>query len=207
MFVNQTAVLALAAADPHLGNLITQIGPCGLEPDSRRTPFEGLVRAVAHQQLSGRVAEKILSRFVALFPANGGFPTPQQVNNLALPDLTGVGFSRSKAGYIQGIARGALEGLVPSRREIEMMDDEAIVERLTQLKGIGRWSVEMFLIFGLGRPDVLPIHDFGIRSGFAAVYRKRKLPKPAYISKHGERWKPYRTTAAWYLWRAVDSKP
>ncbi len=198
-------ILHLSAIDPVMGTLIAQIGPCGLRADKDRSPFQGLVQAVAHQQLNGKAAKTILGRFIALFPQNR-FPSPQEVHKIQMEKLTGAGFSRAKASYVKEIARGALEGLVPARKEIERLTDDEIVERLTKIKGIGRWSVEMFLIFGLGRPDVLPIHDYGIQQGFALAYKKRKLPKPDYLLKYGERWKPHRSTAAWYLWRALDGK-
>jgi DNA-3-methyladenine glycosylase II len=193
----------LSAADPVLGELITQVGPCALKPDQRRSPFQALVQAVAHQQLNGKAANSILGRFLALFPP-GGFPTPQEVFEVELGALTGAGFSRNKAAYVKEIARLALEGVVPTKRQIQPMTDDEIVARLTEIKGVGRWTVEMLLIFSLGRPDVLPIDDFGIRTGFGIAFRNRKLPEPKRILKHGERWRPYRTTASWYLWRAVD---
>jgi len=193
----------LTEGDPAFAKLIDQVGPFNLKPEKRRTPFEALVRAVAHQQLNGKAANTILGRFIKLF-ANGTFPSPKQVEEIEFEELRSIGFSRAKAGYVKAIAQATLNGIVPDRKEIEALEDEAIIERLTQIKGIGRWSVEMFLMFGLGRLDVLPIHDYGVRNGFAIVYRKRELPTPAQLLKHGERWRPHRTTAAWYLWRAVD---
>jgi 3-methyladenine DNA glycosylase/8-oxoguanine DNA glycosylase len=140
---------------------------------------------------------------MALFP-HGKFPLPEEVAALRVERLTTVGFSRAKAGYVQEIARNALAGVLPGRREIARLSDEEIVERLTAIKGVGRWSVEMFLMFGLGRPDVLPVHDFGVRRGFALAFQKRELPTPEQLRRHGERWRPCRSTAAWYLWRRVD---
>jgi DNA-3-methyladenine glycosylase II len=201
--MNADATRRLTTADPTLGALIAKVGLCKLTPDRARSPFEALVQAVAHQQLNGSAANTILARFKALFPKRR-FPSPAQVDAIGTDKITGVGFSRAKASYVKGIARAALDGLVPDRRKIERMTDDEIVARLTQIKGIGQWSVEMFLMFGLGRPDVLPVHDYGIQQGFAIVYGKRKLPKPDQILKYGERWRPYRTTASWYLWRAVD---
>jgi len=201
--MNEDAVKHLSAADPVLGALIEKVGPCTLEPDLGRSPFHALVRAVAYQQLHGKAAQSIFGRFLALFPSSR-FPTPQQVWELELEKLTGVGFSRSKAGYIKEIARMALQGVVPGTAQIKRLSDEEIVERLTQIRGVGRWTVEMLLIFSLGRPDVLPVDDFGIRTGFALTYRKRRPPLAKEILKRGERWKPFRTIASWYLWRAVD---
>ena len=201
--MTNTTLQHLASADPVLGTLIDRIGPCDLKPDCTCSPFQALVQAVAHQQLNGKAANTILTRFKALFPKTR-FPSPAQVDAIPADHIIGVGFSRAKASYVQGIARAALDGIVPDRREIERLTDEEIVEQLTRIKGIGRWSVEMFLIFSLGRPDVLPVHDYGIQQGFAIAYRKRKLPTPKQIAKHGVRWVPCRTTAAWYLWRAAD---
>lgn len=193
----------LTANDERFAELISQVGPCSLQPKSQRSPFESLVRAVAHQQLNGKAASCILDRFVTLF-GKESFPSPNEVYVTDFDKLAKIGFSRAKAGYVKEIAQAALDGVIPSRKEIQQLTDDEIIERLTQIKGVGPWSVQMFLIFGLGRPDVLPIRDYGIQQGFAIVYRKRKLPTPDQIMKHGKRWRPYRTTAAWYLWRAAD---
>jgi DNA-3-methyladenine glycosylase II len=201
--MNDDAIKHLTNVDPILGALIGKVGPCGLTPDPARTPFQALVQAVAHQQLNGRAANTILGRFVALF-THGNFPSAQEVFDLEMSSLSGVGFSRAKSACVKEIARVTVAGVVPDRSEITRLSDDEIVERLTQIKGVGRWTVEMLLIFGLGRPDVLPVHDFGIRQGFAIAYKKRKMPEPEHILKHGARWRPYRTTASWYLWRAVD---
>ena len=201
--MNAAAIRHLTTADPILGALIAKVGPCGLQPDRARSPFQALVQAVAHQQLNGKAANTILARFIALFP-HGRFPSAKEVFDVEASALTGVGFSRAKAGYVKDIARMALEGVVPGNGQIKRMSDEEIIARLTQIKGVGRWTVEMLLIFSLGRPDVLPVDDYGIRQGFTIAYRKRKLPEPEQILERGERWRPYRTTASWYLWRAVD---
>jgi DNA-3-methyladenine glycosylase II len=200
--MNDDVLRHLSQADPILGELIAQVGPCTLEPDHARSPFQALVQAVAHQQLHAKAANTILARFVGLFP-HGRFPSALEVYGVDIAKLTGVGFSRAKAGYVKGIARLALEGVVPGAGQIKRMSDDEIIGRLTTIKGVGRWTVEMLLIFSLGRPDVLPVDDFGIRTGFAIVYKKRKLPEPKVILKHGERWKPFRSIASWYLWRAV----
>lgn len=193
----------LAKIDPDLGRVIAATGPVKLVPDEERTPFYALLLAIAHQQLSGRAAETIMGRFHGLFP-NVAHPAPDAVLAVADDALRGVGFSRPKVRYIKDLAQQSLAGVVPSHHEITALSDEELIERLTQIKGIGRWTVEMLLIFKLGRMDVLPAHDLGIQKGFALTYRKRKHPKPEAILKHGERWRPYRTIASWYLWRAVD---
>jgi DNA-3-methyladenine glycosylase II len=154
--MNEAALRRLTQADPILGGIIAKVGPCTLVPDHARSPFQALVQAIAHQQLNGKAANTILARFVALFP-HGRFPTAQEVFDVDTAKLTGVGFSRAKAGYVKEIARLALEGVVPGTGQIKRMSDEEIIERLTTIKGVGRWTVEMLLILSLGRPDVLPV--------------------------------------------------
>lgn len=201
---------ALAAADPVMAGLVRAAGPCRIPPQRRQQPYEALLSAIAHQQLTGKAAATILGRFRALygpearFAGTGGYPTPEAL--LATPDeaLRGVGFSRAKSAALKDIAAKALEGVVPPRRDLARLGDEAIIERLTQVRGVGRWTVEMFLMFTLARPDILPVADYGVQNGFRLAYGKRLMPKPKALAAYGERWAPYRTTAAWYLWRAVD---
>ncbi len=183
--------------------LMRAAGPCDLRPDRRRTPYQALLRAIAHQQLTGKAAETILGRFFALY-GDGRYPTPGEL--AATPDeaLRAAGFSRAKTAALKDIAARALDGTIPERRVLARHADEAIIERLTQVRGVGRWTVEMFLMFTLGRPDVLPVDDYGVQCGFRIAYRRRAHPKPRQLAAFGERWAPYRSTAAWYLWRAVD---
>lgn len=197
------ALRHLRRVDPVMAELIRQSGPFTLAPARGRGPYEALVRAVAHQQLTGKVAETILGRLVLLYGGDE-YPTPEQL--LATPDrfLHGVGFSRAKTAALKDIAARTLDGTIPPRRSLARMKDEAIIERLIVTRGVGRWTIEMFLMFTLGRPDVLPVDDYGIRFGYKIAYGKRTLPKPRVLAKLGERWAPYRTTASWYLWRAVD---
>lgn len=199
--MNQRALDHLRA-DPVMAGLIERVGPMKLRP-RRLPPFEALTHAVIHQQLSGKAAGTILGRFRALFDQEA-FPTPHAVLQTAAELLRGAGLSRPKASYILGMAQHAVDGVIPSLAKCEQMTDTELLERFTQIKGIGRWTVEMLLIFNLGRPDVLPIHDLGVRKGFQFAYRKRKLPEPEKLDRFGARWAPYRTTAAWYLWRAAD---
>jgi DNA-3-methyladenine glycosylase II len=182
--------------------LMDRIGPPKLRA-RRLPPFESLVHAIIHQQLSGRAAGTILARFRALFGGEG-FPTPATVLQASASQLRSAGLSRPKAGYVLGLAQKAFDGHIPTLEECDRMTDAQLVERLISLKGVGRWTVEMLLIFNLGRPDVLPVHDLGVRKGFQLGYRKRKLPEPEQLARYGLRWAPYRTTAAWYLWRAAD---
>jgi DNA-3-methyladenine glycosylase II len=190
------------ARDPVMRALIRRHGPCELAPHGR-SPYETLSRAIAHQQLNGRAAETILSRFVALFPSNGRFPAPAAVLAAPTATLRRAGFSRAKVRALKDIARHTVKGVVPTRRACRRLGDEEIIERLTPIHGVGRWTVEMLLIFTLGRPDVLPVDDFGVREGFRFAYGRRKQPTPKALRAYGERWKPYRSVAAWYLWRAA----
>ena len=190
------------ARDPVMRALIRRHGPCELEPH-RRSPYEALSRAIAHQQLNGRAAETILGRFVALFP-KGRFPAPAAVLAARTTTLRRAGFSRAKVRALKDIARHAVKGLVPTRRACRRLGDEEIIARLTQIHGVGRWTVEMLLIFTLGRLDVLPVDDFGVREGFRVAYGRRTRPTPKALREYGERWKPYRSVAAWYLWRAAN---
>lgn len=198
---------ALAAAhrhlarDPVMRHLIRLHGPCGLEP-RRWSPYEALTRAIAHQQLNGRAAQSILGRFVALF-GNGRFPTPLQVMATPPARLRRAGFSHAKVQAIKDIARHALAGTVPTRRAAARLTNDEIIERLLPIRGVGRWTVEMLLIFTLGRADVLPVDDFGVREGYRRACGKRTRPTPKALRRLGERWQPYRSVAAWYLWRAA----
>lgn len=197
------ALRHLAGVDPVMARLIRQAGPYEVRPERGVGAYEALVEAVAHQQLTGKAARTILGRFYALY---GGdcCPDPGRLAATPVARLRRCGFSRAKAAALRDIARKALDGTIPPRRTLARMTDEAIIERLTCARGVGRWTVEMFLMFTLGRPDVLPVDDYGICNGFRIAYGKRRLPKPKALAKFGERWAPYRTTASWYLWRAVD---
>ncbi len=186
-----------------MAQLVGRIGPIELKP-RRTTPFHSLVQAIIYQQLSGTVADVILGRFQALF-GDGTFPTPNQVLGATPERLRSAGLSRPKVTYVLGIAEKAAAGRLPTLEECDEMADAEILERLTDLKGVGRWTAEMFLIFNLARPDVLPAHDLGVRKGFQITYGKRALPEPEQLERFGKRWGPHRTTAALYLWRAVDT--
>jgi len=197
------ALRHLRRGDPVMAQLIRRAGPFVVKPDRSRSPYQALVQAVAHQQLTGKAANTILGRFCALYGGTA-YPLPDQL--VATPDdhLRGVGFSRAKSAALKDIAAKTLDGTIPPRRALARMKNEAIIERLVEARGVGRWTVEMFLMFTLGRPDVLPVDDYGIRLGYKIAYGKRSLPKPKVLAAFGERWAPYRTTASWYLWRAVD---
>lgn len=194
---------ALARRDPVLRALIRRVGPCGLRHDPAREPYEALVRAIAFQQLNTAVATKILGRFIDLFPG-AGFPPPHRVIEAPEDALRGAGLSRNKIAAIRDIADKALGGVVPSRAEAMTLDDASLIERLVRIRGVGRWTVEMLLISTLGRPDVLPADDYGVRAGYKVAAGLDAVPRPKEMAEIGAAWAPHRTTAAWYLWRAVD---
>ncbi len=201
--MNTAALQHLQKADRVLARIIKRVGPCPLAPRRGVQPWQALVRSVAYQQLNGTAAQTIFNRFLALFPETK-FPTPQGI--VAAPDeqLRSAGLSRAKTAAIKDIAAKTIAGVVPERRAITKLSDAEIIERLTTIRGVGPWTVEMLLMFTLGRPDVLPATDYGVRSGFALVYGLKELPQPKEILAHGERWRPYRTVASWYMWRAID---
>jgi DNA-3-methyladenine glycosylase II len=195
----------LSRADPVLAELIRAVGPCRLAPEGDCHPFQTLARAIAHQQLNGIAANTILGRLVNACGA-GVVPTPQQVLAASIESLRGAGFSFAKIAALRDLAEKTIGAVVPDAATLLALSDEEIITRLTQVRGIGRWTVEMLLVFQLGRPDVLPVDDFGVRSGFQAAYGLARLPRPQALAAWGERWRPYRTTAAWYLWRAIELK-
>jgi DNA-3-methyladenine glycosylase II len=194
---------ALCRLDPVFDPVVAEIGPfrmvCRAED-----PYAALVRAVAGQQLHARAADAIMGRLLALFPERD-FPEPGLLAEADPVALRGCGFSGAKIAAIQGVAAAADAGIVPSRSDAERLSDEEIIARLTQLRGIGRWTVEMLLIFTLGRPDVLPIDDFGVREGWRRLTGAATQPRPRALAEYGARWAPVRTTAAWYLWRVADA--
>jgi DNA-3-methyladenine glycosylase II len=189
--------------DPVMRRLIEKIGAFTLKPKVRRSPFESLARAIAYQQLHDKAAESILKRFMALSPGRR-FPHPEELLAMNVRAIREAGFSRPKIMALRDLAMKTLDGTVPTSRVMKQLDDEAIIERLIEVRGIGRWTVEMLLIFQLGRPDVLPVHDFGVRNGFRIGYQRATMPTPRLMFQYGERWRPFRTAAAWYLWRAAD---
>lgn len=192
----------LAGLDGDWARLIRSIGPYDLKLHAQREPYEALVRAIAYQQLHGRAAAAILGRLVDRFP-DVAFPRPQDILGLDDPELRACGFSASKVAAIKGIAAAALQGEVPTAADAAGMSDEELIRQLVKLRGVGRWTVEMLLIFALGRPDVLPVDDFGVREGWRKLKGLSEQPKPRELAAIGEAWQPHRTTAAWYLWQAA----
>jgi len=201
--MTQEALQHLTKTDKVLGRLIRRVGPCRLKPKRRRSPFEALVQSVAYQQLNGTAAATILGRVKALYP-HRRFPTPQDLLNTPDEQLRAAGLSRAKIMAVKDIAAKTLNGVVPSLSAIAQMSEEEIVAQLLTIRGVGPWTVEMLLIFTLGRPDVLPTTDYGVRKGFALTYGWKELPRPKELLEFGEKWRPHRTTAAWYFWRALE---
>src|SRR5215210_4819956 len=199
------AVKHLAKADPVLAKLMKRAGPFALKTRHMHNPFEALARNIVFQLLHGSAAEAIHRRFVELL--GGGRLRPQAVLEAPEESLRGVGLSGAKTAARKDLAAKTLDGTVPTLARLKRMDDEEIVERLTQVRGIGRWTVEMLLMFRLGRPDVLPVGDFAVRKGFSMVYGRKELPKPQELLHYGERWRPFRSVASWYMWRVHELPP
>jgi len=197
------AIKQLRATDAVLARVIDTIGPFRLQVRDTSSVFAALAQAIAYQQLTGKAAATIFARFCALFPPGTEAPTPEQLLAASDEALRGAGLSRSKALSLRDLAQRTTSGEVPTLDEIRAMDDEAIIERLIKVRGIGRWTAEMLLIFRLGRPDVLPADDYGVRKGFAIAY-DRELPSPKELAAFGARWKPHRTVPSWYFWRVVE---
>jgi DNA-3-methyladenine glycosylase II len=198
------ASMALSGVDEDWARHVESIGPCRLEAKPAREPYEALIRAVAYQQLHAKAGDAILARFLAQFP-DSQFPQAAAVLGTDETALRGCGFSVSKVATIRGIARAALDGIVPTRAEAVELSNDALIGRLVGIRGIGRWTVEMFLIYTLNRSDVLPIDDFGVRDGYRRLKGLDVMPTPRQMREIGEAWKPHRTVAAWYLWRSTRS--
>lgn len=201
---SQKAANFLKKTSPQLNSLIQKIGAPKLFFDSKKEVFEALASSIIYQQLHGKAAATIQARFVKLFSPTGKFPTAQQVIQSDLNSLRTCGLSQAKATAILDLASKVIAGSIPNRKASETMTDDELITALTQVKGIGRWTVEMFLIFTLGRKDVFPVHDFAVRKGFHIVFKKRKILNPKELDKISTQWKPYRSLFTWYMWRAVD---
>lgn len=210
------AVASLRAADVKLGRLIDRVGPLTLRLPAVQSPFEALTRAIVYQQLHGKAAAAILGRMVESFQPVCGLgvhPSPEHLLECPNEQLRGAGLSHNKMLALRDLAAKTMDGTVPTLARIRRMPDEAIIEQLTQVRGIGRWTVEMMLIFRLGRPDVLPVDDYGVRKGFALTFQGLKpetkvtpalLPKAAVMERRAKRWRPWCSVASWYLWRACE---
>jgi DNA-3-methyladenine glycosylase II len=209
-FDSDEAVAHLRARDTKLAKLIDRVGSFALRLDPAPSPFESLIESILYQQLNGKAAATIHGRVREIY---GGDPAPQALLDTPEERLRGAGVSGNKIKALRDLAARALDGTVPSHRVIARMSDADIVERLTEVRGIGPWTVEMLLIFRMGRPDVLPVTDYGVRKGFALTFLRvpkdraieaADLPKPDVVFERGRRWAPFRSVASWYLWRACD---
>jgi 3-methyladenine DNA glycosylase/8-oxoguanine DNA glycosylase len=198
------ACLHLTEADPTLGELIARVGDFGLRTQPTQTLFAAVAKAIVYQQLSGSAAATILGRVRAIY-APKRFPTPRDI--LATPPerLRAAGLSNAKTAALRDLAARSLDRTVPAMSRVRLMSDDEVIERLVQVRGVGRWTAEMLLMFRLGRGDVLPLGDLGIRKGFALTFGTRRLPTSVTITRRAERWRPYRSVACWYLWRALDT--
>jgi 3-methyladenine DNA glycosylase/8-oxoguanine DNA glycosylase len=198
------AIAHLRAADPVLAAIIDTIGPFRMQLKVSRSLFGSLAEAIVYQQLSNKAAATIYGRVEALYPdAPDGF-TPQHILKTPNEALRGCGLSRAKVLAVQDLARRVEEGDLPTLDVAQTIPNAELIERLVKVRGIGRWSAEMFLMFRLGRPDVLPLDDYSLRKAYAKAFAKRALPSPKALEKAGEKWRPYRTVASWYLWRVLD---
>ncbi len=214
---HSAALEHLSRVDRRLARIILRYGECRLQQETTQNIFEALLESIIYQQLNGRVAATITARVKALFPENtkrlrtrrglvAGFPGPEQILAASEKLLRSAGLSRAKMLAIRDLAAKTLDGTVPTVKQASRMSDEELIARLDGVRGIGRWTVEMLLLFRLGRPDVLAVDDYGIRKGFAKLHKLAELPKPKELLAYGERWRPYRSVASWYLWRAAEMK-
>ncbi len=198
----EAAEKVLTSVDPLMGEVIAAHGPCAMTITPFQSSFQSLFRTIIFQQLSTASANAIFGRVLALFEDN--IPTPAATLDMAADAFRGAGMSRQKIKYAQDLAQKTLEGTVPEVSALAHLTDQEIIERLSAVHGIGRWTVEMLLMFNMGRPDILPSTDLAIRKGFQQIYKHEDLPKPKAIDAFGERWRPYRSIASWYMWRVVD---
>jgi len=197
------AIRHLSERDDVLKALVAETAPFQIDVEDAQSPYEVLLESIVYQSISGKAAATIFGRIKAL-TASGGVPSPEEILKLRRPALRKAGLSGAKVEAMRDLAQKTLDGVVPSHDEAVKMSDDELVERLVSVRGIGAWTVEMFLIFRLGRPDVLPIHDLGVKKGWSVAYGRKYMPKPQELLKFGERWRPYRTVASWYMWRAFE---
>ena len=193
----------LSGLDKRLAKLIERTGTFHFKLDTCDSVYESLLEAITHQSISGKAAATIFGRIKTL-GTEGRCPTPQQILAASDQTLREAGLSYAKAASMKDLAQKTIDGVVPTIEDAHALSDDELVTRLVSVKGIGAWTVEMFLMFRLGRPDVLPIHDYGVQKGFALTYGKKFMPKPRELAAFGERWRPYRTVASWYMWRAIE---
>jgi DNA-3-methyladenine glycosylase II len=197
------ALRHLSDCDEQLKRLIAETTPFKIDVEDAQSPYEVLLESIAYQSISGKAAATIFGRIQAL-GENGRPPAPEKMVRIPTLKLRKAGLSGAKAAAMKDLAKKAITGVVPTHDQALTLSDEELVERLVSVRGIGAWTVEMFLIFRLGRPDVLPIHDLGVKKGWSVAYGKKHMPTPKELLKFGERWRPYRTVASWYMWRAFE---
>jgi DNA-3-methyladenine glycosylase II len=200
------ATAHLADADAVMGEVIAAVGPCGLSPAWQSEPFESLVRAVVSQQLQRKAAQAIFGRFLALF-SPAPFPTPAQLLAVDNAVLRGVGLSQNKILAMRDIAAKAQAGIVPTRLAAEVLSDAELIGQLIVIRGVGQWTVEMLLIFTMGRLDVFPVDDFGVRKGMKTAFGLDAMPAKREMLARAELWRPYRSVASWYMWRLAGGAP
>ncbi len=198
------AAKVIAKADKNMARVIKAVGPCRLELQAMHNSFESLLESIVYQQLTGKAAATIMGRVKGLYKDK--FPSPAQVLKTTDETFRSVGLSGAKTAAIKDLADKTKKGLLPDLDALAEMNDAEIVEKLTAVRGIGEWTVHMLLIFKLGRPDVMPNNDYGVRKGFARAYELDELPSPRFLLEHSEIWRPYRSVASWYLWRVLDLK-
>lgn len=196
------ATRLLARRDPVLRDLIRKYGPCGMAAAQRADHFSAIVKAITSQQLSVKASKTIYQRVADLFP--GGHPTPEGFASIADEQLRAAGLSRQKIAYVRDLSAKVIDGTLPLDA-LSVMSDEEAIEAITRVKGLGRWSAEMFLMFRLHRPDVMPVDDLGIVNAMMRAYRLRKKPKAKRMLQISESWRPYRSVACWYLWRSLEN--
>ena len=199
-----TAVAQLRDSDSVLRRLIDRVGPCTLAPQRTASVFAALLEAIVFQQLHGKAAATIHGRVLALVPSSRSGPRAEDVLRVSDADLRGAGLSQAKLRAVRDLAQRTVDGSVPTLAQLRRMDDGSVIDALTQVRGVGRWTAEMFLMFRLGRPDVLALDDFGIRKGYQRAFRLADPPARETVAARGERWRPYRSVASWYLWRAAE---
>lgn len=206
-FEPEAALSHLRKADPVMKLLMAKVGDFRLQPVVAQSPFEALAESIVYQQLTGKAAATILRRVKELFHEEEAFFTPADILQASEADLRSAGLSGAKTLALKDLALKTSEGFIPPVDELLALSDDEIMHRLIAIRGIGRWTVQMMLIFRFGKPDVLPVDDYGVRKGFARVYGWDELPKPKELESFGEIWRPYRTVASWYLWRALELPP
>ncbi len=198
------AASAHLTTDPVMDKLIARHGPCPLKHNPDISPYNALVRTIVFQQISGAAASAIMKRFTGLFTDD--FPAPEELAAKNWEALRAVGLSRNKALAVIDVAAKSLDGTIPAQSALHTLEDEAVIERLIRVRGIGRWTAEMFLMSTLGRPDILPLNDVGLLNGAAIAYGLETRPDAKAFAQMGERWRPWRSIACWYLWQAADTK-